>query len=423
MQEKHRSGPLKQQNKAHKTGSHRSKGQVDAQNRGRVSVKGHHQSSKRSNKSGLSRIERKHQLNQIRAKKREESLMKKRSVGSAHFPPIETAIIPLNGTGSESGFADEILRMLMDSSPDNRITRAQNGGIHVGIQRFKQRFSFTKVNPDKIHEILDAAKICDSIIFTISVDQEISNEIEQILAAIFAQGINFEPIFVAADSDSSKDQKKKKNLLKNLNKRYKIDKIHSVKNPQEAVLMLRHLGSLKRSSRSGLKAKRSYMLAEKCEKVQEHNLLKVTGFIRGQKMRVNKLVHIPGVGSFQLDRIESAPDPHPISENRSGCGEMTDLEVKLLAKSDPGLQESLESENEPEMFDDEQYLSREDEENGANPDRYPEKKVFKVPKGTSQYQAAWIMDKEEIDDEESGEEDDDDDEVSNVHRMYSEISI
>ena len=33
----HRSGPLKQSNKNHKTGKHRSKGAVDAVNRGRIS--------------------------------------------------------------------------------------------------------------------------------------------------------------------------------------------------------------------------------------------------------------------------------------------------------------------------------------------------------------------------------------------------
>ena len=35
----HRSGPLKQANKSHKTGGHRSKGAVEAVNKGRVSLK------------------------------------------------------------------------------------------------------------------------------------------------------------------------------------------------------------------------------------------------------------------------------------------------------------------------------------------------------------------------------------------------
>ena len=30
--------------------------------------------------------------------------------------------------------------------------------------------------------------------------------------------------------------------------------------------------------------------------------LELTGFVRGAKLSVNRLVHVPGLGDFQLDR-------------------------------------------------------------------------------------------------------------------------
>lgn len=101
--------------------------------------------------------------------------------------------------------------------------------------------------------------------------------------------------------------------------------------------------------------------------------------------------------------------------------EMTDSEIRVLAKADPTLQESLVSENTPDMFDGEQYLSPEDEEQAQNhlmlsEDQLKEKKVFKVPKGTSEYQAAWIVDQleEKGDDRYDDEVDEDSDQEMEI---------
>ena len=96
---------------------------------------------------------------------------------------------------------------------------------------------------------------------------------------------------------------------------------------------------------------------------------------------------------------------------------MGQAEPRVLAKPDVQSQESLVSENEPDMFDGEQYLG--DEEESVEMDGPfkkpaigggPAKKTIKVPKGTSEYQAAWIMAQQNDEDEEDSEEDDDDEE-------------
>jgi pre-rRNA-processing protein TSR1 len=43
--------------------------------------------------------------------------------------------------------------------------------------------------------------------------------------------------------------------------------------------------------------------------------LKLTGYVRGQSMSVNRLVHISGLGDFQLSQIDVLDDPHPLTKS------------------------------------------------------------------------------------------------------------
>lgn len=45
--------------------------------------------------------------------------------------------------------------------------------------------------------------------------------------------------------------------------------------------------------------------------------LEVTGFLRGVPLNVNNLVHIPGLGDFQMSRIDAPPaDIYKMDKNR-----------------------------------------------------------------------------------------------------------
>ena len=35
----------------------------------------------------------------------------------------------------------------------------------------------------------------------------------------------------------------------------------------------------------------------------------MTGYLRGQSLNVNSLIHIPGWGNFKMSQIDSPPDP------------------------------------------------------------------------------------------------------------------
>ncbi len=82
-QVRHRPGAFKQQNKAHKTGRHRSKGEILNSNKGKVDLKA---MTKKKDKEH-SKEQRKNRLNQIRKNKRDEILNKKRAIGTLTGSP------------------------------------------------------------------------------------------------------------------------------------------------------------------------------------------------------------------------------------------------------------------------------------------------------------------------------------------------
>merc|ERR1719412_3288858 len=77
------------------------------------------------------------------------------------------------------------------------------------------------------------------------------------------------------------------------------------------------------------------------------------------------------------------------------------------------LQDDLVTENQPDMLDAEQTWPTEEElKEAAEQNNAANKRMVKVPKGTSEYQAAWILDEPTKDEIEAkfGENDNDDDE-------------
>lgn len=124
--------------------------------------------------------------------------------------------------------------------------------------------------------------------------------------------------------------------------------------------------------------------------------LEVSGYLRGMPLSVNGLVHIPGFGDYQLSRIDAPGDPWPLEKARAKDTPEDDASLdtgRILEVADPKRQESLESENTPDPMEAEQTWPTDEEM--AQADALQKRKLVKlVPKGTSEYQAAWIPDED-----------------------------
>lgn len=50
--------------------------------------------------------------------------------------------------------------------------------------------------------------------------------------------------------------------------------------------------------------------------LETNGTLKVTGFLRGTSLSVNNLIHIPGLGDFQMSQIDAPDDPYVFDKKR-----------------------------------------------------------------------------------------------------------
>ncbi|KAF8116583.1 hypothetical protein N665_0016s0014 [Sinapis alba] len=165
------------------------------------------------------------------------------------------------------------------------------------------------------------------------------------------------------------------------------------------------------------RSQRPYVVAEKvgmlvADESSGKCILLLYGYLRARKLSVNQLVHVSGVGDFQLSEVEVLKDPFPLNErkkqNSMELDDLHDEEVLRSLHPDPMKQEPLIAENTPDPLAGEQTCPTETEMAEAVKNQQQGKlKKRRLPRGTSEYQAAWIID--EIDEEDSDNGDSDDD--------------
>lgn len=416
-QQPHRPGALKQQNKQHKAGKHRSKGGLERENKGRVEAKLLSKKLRRD----LRKLDRRHKASQLRRQRKDAVLLEKRSLGSKDGPPHLVVIVSLHAAID----AQKALKLIQGQ---DSIVVHQNeelsGSFAVISPRFKQRWLFVQADAGNFHALLDLAKVADTLLFLMDPNEGWDSYGDYCLSCLFAQGL---PSYVLAvqgiDSIPLKKRSDvKKTIGKAIEKRFPDAKLFSLDSVQDAALLLRQVATQKQRHLA-FRDRRSYLMVQRADflPVDSNGLLgtlKASGYIRGQTLNVNSLVHIVGHGDFQMSQIDAPADPYPLNPrgsrthtkkgddtemNEEPTGGEMDEEVKVLMKADPKEQEPLLAEVVPDPMEGEQTWPTEEELKEAE-DSLQERKtvVRKVPKGTSEYQAAWILD----DDEESGAEED-----------------
>ncbi|KAK6635555.1 hypothetical protein RUM44_000807 [Polyplax serrata] len=384
-QERHRPGLLKQQNKAHKHGRHRSKGAVQVEQKGRTAPK---VISKRY-RNKISKEERRNKMFQTRQKKRMETMQKKRELGNSTNAPFLIAVVPLNLNVD----AEKLMTFVKNCCDNNDLARSPEDVLHINCNRLKQKFSFIFPQKGNVYSVLDSLKIANTVLFVVSAaaDPVIDSESESILTAVLCQGL---PSCVAAAIDlETLPLKKKSNCKQDMQKAISrwlpTEKIFQVEKEMDGLNLLRKIGNQKQKTICH-RDRRPHLLGEQIEFVKKEDstfgVLKVSGYLRGQQLLVNSLVHIPGWGDFQMKQIDTYTN---------GSHEPT---VQRIA--DPSKQTSLESENTPDPMDAEQTWPTNEELEDAEKERKAKKLIKKIPKGMSDYQACWIPDDEieEVDD-------------------------
>jgi len=405
----HRPGAFKQSNKSHNTGRHRSKGAVEKENRGRVGAK------VLGGKKGIKmmgKADRRHKAVQLRRQAREEVQARKRQVGGAGHPPLLMCVVSL--AESQENSASNMVERVSTCMPDIELVKVASGAIQMSLPRFKQRFTVVTPSRNSLHSVLDTAKVCDSLVLLVCPHTGMDAWGEQLLSALLGQGLSADPIFVVGSLDEippKKHMEVKKLLSKSLESKLPVEKVWSVECDLEAVNLVRAIGSQKRRVVRH-RDRRANLLGEKVEWKEDDvgsgmGTLAVTGYVRGSALSANRLVHVPGWGDFQVERIETAVEPVRIHGKR-GDQEMVETREVDRATQD---RQDLDIENIPDCMEGEQTWPTEEEMLAAEKSRVGV--VRKVPKGTSDYQACWIQEEDDDEGDEGSESEDSDDDMCN----------
>ncbi|XP_017289268.1 pre-rRNA-processing protein TSR1 homolog [Kryptolebias marmoratus] len=437
-QQGHRPGIYKQKNKEHKHGKHRAKGEIERENKGRVSVTTLTKKQRKEQK----KLDRRHTANQIRKNKKDMVLTEKRRLGTRDGPPHLVVVVSLHA-GADAAAVTKLLRGKGAGGivHQEQCISGVSDSFGLILPRFKQRFMFLNMSTADMHSLLDVTKAADSLVFVLDSTEGWDTYGDHCLSCLFAQGLPSHALVCQGVSTIpvKKRVESRRALLKITEVRFPDARLFPLDSEQDATLLLRHLGSQKQR-KLGFRSRRSHLVAQHVTFTPNSpseetgggptglGTLRVSGYVRGRALQVDRLVHITGHGDFQLSQVDAPPDPLPLNlttartrkPGKGGDFEMQDggeneVPIRVLMKADPACQESLQSEAEVDPMDGEQTWPTETELMEAEEAR-KNKRMMKVPKGTSDYQATWIVDEEENDDrdEESSDDDDDDDIMDEV---------
>lgn len=173
---------------------------------------------------------------------------------------------------------------------------------------------------------LDCLKVCDTTILLISAqadEEEIYDKWGKRFANMaIAQGIPT-PVISLMDLESIAPNRRPKTKIaiqKFVHRTFPAEKVMCLDTNSDAFNLFRRIGAQKLRTLHN-KENRPHLFAEAVEYVrneQDENAgtLKVTGDLRGQALNVNNLVHIPGLGDFQMSQIDLCRDPYQFDKEK-----------------------------------------------------------------------------------------------------------
>lgn len=419
-------GTLKKDHKPFKS-KHSTKGQLKNQYKGKVE-----KSSNASVKNKvISKLDRKHNSKQLRDNKiGETKLIRKLFEGSQGTEKIIT-VISLTKDIAANQIASRLINSIKDeeNQPDIIIESPSIQSFKLG--RFRSNIKVIIPDQTNLLSILDAAKISDYVIFGLSAQEEIeTNYGETILRSVIAQGIA-SVIGVIPNLISAYPKKNLQNDIKQSLQSYfnhffpNEDKLYTIENDSDCVNCIRSIAQ-KFPKSVHWRDSRGYMVTDEAYWSPIDNqdgYLVVEGTVRGIGFNSNRLIHIPGFGDYQIHHMEKLA-----SKNYKNSMDIDDdmNENTYFPNED---QETLEELNpeEAEMDYAEEDLEFDDElgvrmegRNYFHDVENNQKRRFKLPKGTSEYQSKWLL--EDVlegasDVEEEDDEDEQQEEIEEVDDM------
>lgn len=358
----------------------------------------------------MSKFDRRNRAKQMRINKDHEHAKATNVFNGKDGAPRIVAVIPLCSDVS-AATAVQSLNTSLDINDD--VPNA--GWTCVNVDRFKQKVQYLVVQRDLLAS-LDACRIADFVVFILSGQEEVDEEGEIILKSVESQGIS-NCFTVVQALDSIEPVKRRPQVVASL-KSYithwlpTTERVYSLDSRQESSNLVR---SLCTTTTKGVKWRdqRSYMFVENVawqggkSAVNEDGTGEVvlTGVVRGQGLKADRLLQVGDWGDFQIDRIVAAPLETRKKTKEDAMAVDSDNGEEVLDRpgedqddlADLAPEETImddvtnyaasmaPSERKGVLLDDHHYFSDEEEEDAP-------KRPKRLPKGTSKYQSAWYLD-------------------------------
>lgn len=357
----------------------------------------------------MSKFDRRNRAKQMRLNKDHEHARATNIFAGKDGAPRMVAVVPLCGDVSAAAAVRSLNTCL---EIEEEVPEA--GWTRTNVDRFKQKLQYLVVQRDLLAS-LDACRVADFVIFVLSGQEEVDEEGELILKAVESQGIS-NCFTVVQALDSIEPAKRRPQVISSL-KSYithwlpSTERVFSLDSRQEASNLVR---SLCTTTTKGVKwrEQRSYMFVEDIEWPQGKSAVTedgtgevvLTGIVRGQGLKADRLVQVGDWGDFQVDKITAAP----LEVRKKGKEESMVIDsegdnvlerpsddqddLAELAPEETIMEDAISyapsmapSERKGVLLDDHHYFSDEEEEEA------PARRK-RLPKGTSKYQSAWYID-------------------------------
>lgn len=343
----------------------------------------------------MNKIDRRNQAKQRRQNHNAEREEKGSVFAGRNAAPRIVAVVPLCGD-VECG---DILTTL-NASVEVESADAPREGLW--IPRFKQKLTY--LTPSRgLVECLDACRVADFVLFVLSANEEVDETGEHLLRCIESQGVSTVLTGVYA-LDRVEPAKKRPDVLKSLKSFITHffaaqEKVHDLSNRQECSNVMR---SLCTTMPKGVRWRedRSWMMVEDCN--WESGQPVITGVVRGQGLKADRLIQVGEWGDFQIEKITAAsletrpartktdemavdaPEGEKIldapTEEQDDLAELAPEEAVM---DDIPTTSVAAGDRRAVLLDDHHYFNDDRQDQYAVPKR--------LPRGTSKYQAAWYL--------------------------------
>ncbi|WOG99858.1 hypothetical protein DCAR_0519214 [Daucus carota subsp. sativus] len=332
-----------------------------------------------------------------------------RSGSGSTSPPRVVVLFGLSASANLDSLAEDFVHLLSNGKTGTDLT--------VSSSEYKLRTTVLRAPHGDLLACMEMAKVADLIAFVASAHS--SPEVESSSYYIDSFGAQCLSVFRALGLPSTvvlirglPTELKKRNELKKicastLASEFPEDCKFYPADTKDDLHKFMWLFKEQRLSPPHWRNHRPYLMAQKVDCIAtdsdaEKCTLLLTGYLRARSLSVNQLVHISGAGDYQLCKVDFLQDPCPLNLRKEAdimdSDELHSVQVISSLVPDPMKQEPLLVENLPDSLAGEQTWPTEAEM--AEADKiHMERKLKKrtLPRGTSEYQAAWIIDDSDVD--------------------------